>query len=649
MNNHRLDITGLRTIAVLAVIFFHAEFPSFAGGYVGVDVFFVISGYLITGKILRELDQERFSVWRFYVGRLRRLMPALVATTTLTFGLGVLVLSPDHLVHLAKSSVAGTFWVSNILFWLDAGYWDLESSLKPLLHTWSLGVEEQFYFFWPGLLIGLSWARRRWVVWLGLAVLGVTSVIAAELWIAKDANAAFYLTPFRVGEFAIGGLVLLTEQWKPRRKWLLEIVALTGGSLVSYAIFTFTAATRFPGWSAMIACTGTAALIYSGEALLVPRLLRNRLAVWIGLRAYSLYLVHWPLFTLYRYWRVEPISGVEEIGLIGVAFFLADLLYRGVEERFRYPPPSTRHDDRIFAGAVLALGGVLCLPAALSWWQEGWDWRIGASPDPSITAKLEKNCVDRVGLCEVGTEVVLVGDSHAKHWTPAVGQVLQHIGVSGTRYPLVNNCKFLRDAYFGYSVKNRADNECRRAVQEWFDAIERDNPRVVILASFWPAGLSVRSPSGRILGDYMDRNPTLEESQAYFEQQLSMTIGHLKSHGRKVVVLGSTPLLSPNPLGCLSRPSYLGKIDCASKTTVTEPATHRYLQGVFDDIGADPEVFYFDTFEELCPDGECRLSDRGVSLFRDRHHLSKYGSLWFERYRFGALEAFLRQALRDRQ
>ena len=135
MNRHRADITGLRAIAVLAVICFHAEFPRFAGGYTGVDVFFVISGYLITAKILRELDQGRFSVWRFYVGRLRRLFPALLTTATLTFGLGVLILSPEHLINLAQSSIAATFWVSNIFFWLGAGYWDLESSLKPLLHT----------------------------------------------------------------------------------------------------------------------------------------------------------------------------------------------------------------------------------------------------------------------------------------------------------------------------------------------------------------------------------------------------------------------------------------------------------------------------------------------------------------------------------
>jgi peptidoglycan/LPS O-acetylase OafA/YrhL len=640
MRIQRDEITGLRAIAVLAVIFFHADFAHFGGGFVGVDVFFVISGYLITSKILRELGEHRFSLWGFYVGRLPRLYPALLAINTLTFGLGVLVLTPDHLIDLTQSALASTFWVSNLFFWSTTGYWDIESSLKPLLPTWSLAVEEQFYFAWPAILIGLTALGRRWLLWCGLAALGCSSLFAAEHSLSFDPAAAFYLTPFRVYEFAIGAFALLMERWKSRGAWLLEGVALGGIGLVLYPVFTFSDSTPFPGANAVGVAVGTAALIYAGSAPWVPSILRSRIAVWIGLRGYSLYLVHWPLFTLYRYWRLERIETWETWALILVTFVLADLLYRKIEERYRYPPPEAhRRHDAMFAAAILGFALVLNAPAAVAWLQHGWTGRIAGRPDPEITAKIEAN----LGLCQNGADVVLVGDSHAGAWTPAVAQALQVADLSGTRYPLVNNCKLLRDAYFGYSLQESPGNACRAGIQAWFDQLERDDPEWVVMASFWPAGVGEKYPSGRILGDHMDHQPTMEESRAYFEEQLELTIDELIGDGRKLIIIGSSPLLTEDPNVCLSRPALFVPRDCDAHNQVAEPATHRYLQSVFRNASArNPSVFYFDTFAALCPEGVCRVSDHDVSLFRDKHHLSAYGALWLQHHHFEQLEAFLR-------
>ncbi len=218
----------MRAVAVLSVIFFHFGFQKFSGGFTGVDVFFVISGYLITNNIVSDIEKGTFTFSNFYLRRVRRLFPALFVTILLTFAYGFFVFPGSLLEPLAKSVVASVLSVSNILFWSEAGYFDADAELKPLLHTWSLSVEEQFYFVWPALLVFLSQMRRVWIVPAFAVIAGAISLWAAQQWLVSDPSGAFFLAPFRITEFAVGALCVWLLRWRGGYGRLDEFFVIAG-------------------------------------------------------------------------------------------------------------------------------------------------------------------------------------------------------------------------------------------------------------------------------------------------------------------------------------------------------------------------------------------------------------------------------------
>ncbi len=377
--DYRPEVDGLRAVAVLAVLLFHAGVPGFRGGFVGVDVFFVISGYLITRLILGELDGDRFSFGRFYGRRARRLFPAMFATLAATFGVSLFVLSPAHLEEASLSLVQALFSTSNILFWSLSGYFDSASMAKPLLHTWSLGVEEQFYLLWPvSVFLAYRWLRRRGVLVLIVAV-GLASLVAAEVAAGRAPDAAFFLTPFRMCELALGGLCLWVEGVGRSRGWLREGATIAGLALVGFAVAEFTPEHRFPGLAAMVPCGGTALALVAGRGRIAGALLANRLAVGIGLISYSLYLVHWPLLVLSRYGRIGEPSPLQRTTLIALSLALATAMFFLVEQPFRRRRPDGRgFSDPAFGLACAGLAGVLILPAVAALAGRGWPQRLPA-------------------------------------------------------------------------------------------------------------------------------------------------------------------------------------------------------------------------------------------------------------------------------
>ncbi|MEO7974964.1 MAG: acyltransferase, partial [Thermoanaerobaculia bacterium] len=334
-DGYRPEVDGLRAVAVLVVLLFHAGVPGFRGGFVGVDIFFVISGYLITRLILGELEGERFRFARFYGRRARRLFPAMFVTLGATFVASLFILSPAHLEEASLSLVHALLSVSNVLFWSLAGYFDTAAETKPLLHTWSLGVEEQFYLLWPiSVVLAYRWRGRRGVLAL-IAVVGLASLAAAEIAAGRAPEAAFFLTPFRMCELALGGLCLWIERSPAIRGWRREGFTLGGLALIAYAVAAFSPGHRFPGLAAMVPCGGAALVLFGGRGRIASALLANRLAVGIGLISYSLYLVHWPLFVLSRYGRADEPTALSRVTIIAVALLLATAIYFFVEQPFR--------------------------------------------------------------------------------------------------------------------------------------------------------------------------------------------------------------------------------------------------------------------------------------------------------------------------
>jgi peptidoglycan/LPS O-acetylase OafA/YrhL len=364
---YRSDIDGLRTIAVLPVVFYHIGMAWFGGGFVGVDVFFVISGYLITRLVLHEIEQGSFSFARFYERRARRLFPAMFVTVVASMLAAQFLLFPEYLTQAAGSAIFAVTSLSNIFFWTQSGYFDTEALTKPLLHTWSLSVEEQFYMVWPAALLLLVTRFGRNGVLLALIAAGVLSLAGAEYAMRTNISTAFYLTPFRIVEFAIGAGVLWVERYVEQRRVLLELCLLFGLLLIGYAVFAYTEQTLFPGVSALVPCMGTALAILGGRAPLLGLVLRNPVSVNIGLISYSVYLIHWPLAVFFdAYFFREP-SFMEQLALVALTLLLAALMYRYVETPFRKPAGPRRLSAPAFGLTCALLALLVVLPASIQW------------------------------------------------------------------------------------------------------------------------------------------------------------------------------------------------------------------------------------------------------------------------------------------
>lgn len=332
------EIDGLRALAVLAVILFHLQVPGLAGGFVGVDVFFVISGFLITSGLRRELDERgaiRFG--RFYLRRTRRLLPALYAVLATSSVVAWATLSHHRLPEYGASQIAATLSLSNISFYLGSGYFDTASDYKPLLHTWSLGVEEQFYLLWPALM-WCAWHARRHVLLLAGLLFAMTLGLSEWL-VRSEPSAAFFLVPFRMYEFVIGAVLAVSG---PRRPTTVSVVAdaalLVGIAAIVVAVLHFGPRTPFPGVQALLPCTGAALVLWGAPSSRLAWLLNNRVASYLGRASYSTYLVHWPLIVFYRVAKVrEHLFLREQVILFAATLLLGHLCHRWIENRYRNP------------------------------------------------------------------------------------------------------------------------------------------------------------------------------------------------------------------------------------------------------------------------------------------------------------------------
>lgn len=370
---YRPDIDGLRAIAVIAVILYHFKLSFITGGFVGVDIFFVISGYLITKVIVERRDDSRFDFADFYLRRVRRLIPALLVTIAGSWLAAFVLFSPTDFKQMSGSTVYALTGISNIYFWLESGYFDAASSVKPLLHTWSLGVEIQFYILWPIALLAITrFTRKPFLPVLAIVVIGAT---AAYFFLKKDASGAFFLTPFRIHEFLFGGLVVFLERHKIS-KLVANAAYLLGLILIGYAIFAFSSSTTlFPGLAALVPTAGAALMILGGQQALFAKPFSSGLAVKTGEISYSLYLVHWPLFVFASYIFLDHITRSLKIGLFCATVVLALALYYLIEKPFRHQRES-RLSGAEFSLVTALASIIVIVPAASSWAQDGWSWRI---------------------------------------------------------------------------------------------------------------------------------------------------------------------------------------------------------------------------------------------------------------------------------
>ncbi|MGN6114276.1 MAG: acyltransferase family protein [Nitrobacter sp.] len=407
----RTEIDGLRCVAVAGILLFHLNPKWLPGGYVGVDVFFVISGFLITGLIARPVRDGAFNMKDFYLRRWRRLFPAMAVTIAASLAFAGIIFPPSDLIGAAGSAIASTAWLANFYFHAQSGYFDPAHITKPLLHLWSLAVEEQFYLLWAPA-IWLAGGRGRA---LGFIVAGgLASVVLSALY-RESESATFFLPWFRIQEFAVGSvLVWLPASTHDRTKNLASIVGLI---LIVGSMFLLNERTQFPFYNAIWPCVGTALVIWSGEGV-VAALLSLPPFQWVGRISYSLYLTHWPVIVFWTYLLSGSVSNADRTGMAAVALVLAVPLYWFVERRYQ---KRKNQPDPAFHRAVIGVAVLTVLVSAHIWSTSGWTWRfpsIGPALAELAKLDLKKNYElnNTIGKEEfdpsAARKVLVIGDSY---------------------------------------------------------------------------------------------------------------------------------------------------------------------------------------------------------------------------------------------
>jgi peptidoglycan/LPS O-acetylase OafA/YrhL len=488
--NYRPDVDGLRAVAVLLVLLFHARIGC-PGGYVGVDVFFVISGYLITGLILKQQRAGTFRLRDFWHRRIRRIVPASSVMVFATLAAGC-VLFPSDYDELAESALAQQLMLSNVYFWRNTGYFAGPADLKPLLHTWSLAVEEQFYVLYPFLLLLLGRLSPRHA---SRVLIGATlaSFVLSEWGVRNFPSATFFLLPTRAWELLLGGLLCFTRPLGDSRRWLSLFVGVAGLCAVVVSASCFDENTQFPGTAALLPCVGAAMCIYSnsGTPNLAGRLLSLKPVVFVGLISYSLYLWHWPVLALSRYRFGEHLNRAEAVAALGVSFVLAWISWRFVERPLRCGTHTGARLRTLWG--VCATVPVLIVCASLVMHFDGFPARASQDVLRYRAAQDSQGFLDEVQVDQVRSrelprfgaaqgprKCLIWGDSHAMSLVPGLDAACKSRGICGLQAthsstpPLLD---FVRSSQYGLDEKSP---EYNRAVIE---LIQSEAVDVVVLSS----------------------------------------------------------------------------------------------------------------------------------------------------------------------
>jgi peptidoglycan/LPS O-acetylase OafA/YrhL len=630
-STYRPDIDGLRAVAVGAVVVGHFWPQLLPGGFIGVDVFFVISGFLITQILSRELALGRFTLASFYGRRARRLFPALFTVLAATFVLGWLVLLPTDMQAMLRALMATVFFSANLLFWQQsANYFDATEALSnPLLHLWSLGVEEQFYLVFPWLLVLVFSLSARWhgqpqawlrgVLWVALLV----NLVLAGVVNARNSNAAFYLSPLRAWEFLLGALAALHAAPRWRRAWLGEVLAAASVLTLLGCALLYSAYTPFPAWAALPPVLAAAVLLNgsAGAATAVGRALSQPALVGLGLISYSLYLWHWPVLVLAHHQQAGPVSTAWQLAWL--ALVLAALTWRFVEQPWRRPA-----GQRPRGGVVWALVGAMALVllSAVGLSSHGFEQRLPAQAlalDRVRSAAIPWGQCHDLPLsqaCRLGPpgppEVLLWGDSHLLSWVPALDRILLDAGRSA-----VLNAHFACPALLG--VTHTKKRSCSQAALE-VQAFLRAHPQVrtVVLAGYW--SLYFRPHSPLVAGGPAPAQ-SLHGLQAA-EQGLQTTLDWLLAQGYEVVLLGPVPVYAFNVPQRLAQHAWQGQAMPALKLQDQAERQGAFWRAVQPWRGT-PGLRLIDPAPWFCPD-DCVLQAQGQSLYRDDQHLSEWGAQW---------------------
>ena len=635
---YRRDIDGLRAMAVLSVILYHLGLTSFKGGFVGVDVFFVISGFLITRIVCNQINDGTFSFREFYMRRVRRIMPALIFTMALTLAVAAILFSPYALHTTAQGAVSSLLSVSNFLFWQDNDYFNLKTQMQPLLHTWSLSIEEQFYLIWPAFLVLVLTRYTNRVTYVITALVVIISLALAQWLLKIDASAVFYLMPFRIAEFGIGAVGVWLGRYHVR-PLILEIICLAGLIMIACAVLFYQSNMPFPGLTALLPCVGAACILYGGTARYSGWVLRNNLMRGIGLISYSLYLAHWPIIVFTRYQTIATLMPSQMRWIFAATFCLAIFMYRFIEQPFRR---KTVKGLSLPYPRIAITATALTLLVAISMWS-GWYWRLGdkaeylsgfgSTDDYQLRANGGAGCDMPSCAANVSVRqkplIYIVGDSHALMYYAGFKKVFSDYEV---RFLTSSGCQLFS---WEFDSQKTPDYRlgCDKARAEAFTAMAKNNS-VFFIAQMW--GIGQLGLVSQHTGDKVSF-ATNDQYGAFVARQVSQL--KQQTGNNKIVLLGDTPGFGQysSPLDCVSRP-YFKPHQCLVNKVVTGD------QDLNEAIGKHLlDTIFIKPSDVLCTAGTCRNFIDEKPAYSDDNHLSIDGSIFVVK----ALEPRLRDIIRQ--
>lgn len=604
-------IDGLRGISVLAILLFHLDVMFFGGGFVGVDVFFIISGFLITQLIAREIEDGTFSFANFYARRIKRIFPALFVMLFVTSLAAILFLGAREYSQFFQALRAASGQISNILFSREIDYFAIGNKNNPLLHTWSLGVEEQFYLIWP---LVLFFTHKLWGIGRAAIVLSILLLISlgvSEYMVRTNAIDAFYLLHSRGWELALGGLIGLGAIPPLRKQWGIEIASLIGCALIALSVL-FYHESGFPGLKAIIPCMGAALFIYSAQhgKGIAHKIISSRALVFTGLISYSLYLWHWPLIAFYKSYFSPDLSATVQISITILSFALAWLSYKFVETPFRRMTlPPKRVIGLGFAAIV-----VFVVSSNLIKDENEAGWRVTYKADKAIIRanNYYKTCAVDGGAfnrddCIIGPnkdkyEVILAGDSHAAHYIPTVLEWAKSKDLT-VRIFLRGACRTFVQTDAEIIRQGKVDTYCMDLTKAFYDTLDQDKSIQYVFL-------------GLMLATGTD--------------EVKASLKKIDDRHKKTYFLGSVPIFENDPHQCHIKNNLLvSKVfprpaqNCMDIDPVYSNAkiaeSHDSLKPVLADLG----IPYFDPL----PFMQTPYDKEGHFMFMDTDHLNQYGGM----------------------
>jgi peptidoglycan/LPS O-acetylase OafA/YrhL len=596
--HHRPEIDGLRSIAIVPVILYHAGISLFSGGFVGVDVFFVISGYLITSTLLSDLQRNNFSVLSFYERRARRILPALFLVLLICIPVALIWLDPFALKEFSQSLFSVATFSSNIFFYLKTGYFDTATELKPLLHTWSLAVEEQFYIILP-LILAILYRRNKIPLYAFLVLLFALSLISSQCLVLENPSAAFYLIHSRAWELLIGSFsaFLLNgkspDHYKSRYS---DVYSLAGLVFIIVSVFFFTDRMPFPGLYALLPTTGTFLMIvFASEGTIAAAILSSRLPVGIGLISYSAYLWHQPLLAFFRIILLRNPNYPEVLAIVCAIFLLSWGSYYFVETPFRRKWALKSQKQILAVSAACLVIFVVC--GALGHIYRGFPARnkgyLRLAQNYGVSPACSGAPLDDVQCKTNGSpKVILWGDSFAMHLAKPLSSIFKKAGLMQAT---LSSCPPVPNYHHAprKAIVSCLDYNAR--VKAWLSSLERPQDYLIVMSS------------------------AKDMSQSSMKNDFIANVQNLQRKGFTVLLISSPPLYEDTETCLIRKIRQGGDFGiCDYKPAGTSLQYFANMRELADGL----HVNYVSLYDLFCGADLCHISRNGVLLMRDNGHLS---------------------------